>query len=163
MVLPCTKIIRAVDPDSATFLLLLGLVFTKPEILPCDMIPGHTASVGVDGVAIRISPSTTRCNPFTRCKRGKQETSNDRFERRHVNSLEKMSINQPRLVCTTSHMIYYSQAGDRMALTRRPTMVRMVVCGSTWRRRRNSDFSVDDHLLALERGVVLDNYGLHCL
>jgi hypothetical protein len=36
----------------------------------------------------------------------------------------------------------------------------MVDCGSTWRRRRNrnSDFSVDDRVLAFERGVVLGDY-----
>jgi hypothetical protein len=163
MILPCTKVVRAVDPNSAAFLLLLGLVFTKPEVLSSDMIPSHTTSVGVDGVAICISPSAAWSNPLARCEGGKQETSNDGFERRHVGNLEKLSINQPRLVvCTTLHMIYYSQADDRLSLPRRPNTSRNIVCGSTWRRRRNSDFSVDDHLLALERGVVLDIYELYC-
>jgi hypothetical protein len=163
MVLPCSKIVRAVDPNSTTLFVLFSLVFTEPEVFSSDVIPSHTASVSIDRIAICVPPSTTGSDPLARCKGGKQETSKDGLDRKHSRYLKKLSTNQPRSMSMyTLRMIYYGQAGDRMALPRTPTKPRVVVCGSTRRRRRNSDFSVDDHLLALERGVVLDNYELCC-
>ena len=105
MELPCSKIVRAVDSNSTTLLLLFSLVFTKPEVFSSDVIPSHTARVGIDGVAICIPPSTTGSDPLARCKRGKQETSNEGLERMHSDDRRKLSINQPRLPVRLTHDI----------------------------------------------------------
>lgn len=124
MELPCSQIIRAVDPNSTTLFLLFSLVFTKPEVFPSDVIPSHTARVGIDGVSISISPSATGSDPLARCKRGKQETSNDGFEGMHSDDRRKLSTNQPRLTSTHHSSYTISQAVDRMVLPRRPTRPR---------------------------------------
>lgn len=124
MELPCPEIVRAVDSDTTTLFLLFSLVFTKPEILASDMIPRHTASVSIDCVPVSISPSTTRSNPLGRCKGGKEDASDDGLERRHGGDRGEAVFQPPPVNRYYSYMIYYSQAGDRIVLPRRPTIPR---------------------------------------
>jgi len=77
MELPCPKIVRAVDSDAATFFLLFSLVLAEPEVLPSDLIPRNTPGVGIDVVAVRVTPSTTWSNPFGRCEGSQKCTDND--------------------------------------------------------------------------------------
>jgi hypothetical protein len=84
MELPCSKIIRAVDSNPATFFLLFRLVLAEPEVLPGDLIPCDTPGMGVDVVAVGVPPTTAWSNPFGRCKGSKESADNDRFDGRHA-------------------------------------------------------------------------------
>jgi len=57
MGLPGCEIIRAVHRDTTALLLLLGLVFAKPEELARVTVNGHSTGVGVEEVALRVIPT----------------------------------------------------------------------------------------------------------
>jgi hypothetical protein len=90
MVGPCPKVIGTIDPNTTALFLLFSLVFTKPEVFPSDVVPGHTASVSIDRIAVCVFPSTTGSNPLARCKGGEEKSSDNRLERRHGCDLKKL-------------------------------------------------------------------------
>lgn len=77
MRLPCAKIIRTVDSDAASFLLLFSLVLAKPEEFTSDMVPRYTSSMCIDDIAIGIPPSASGDNPLGRGQRSKSDASNE--------------------------------------------------------------------------------------
>jgi hypothetical protein len=89
--LPCSKIIRAVDSNASTFLLLFSLVLAEPKVFPSNLIPCNTPGVGIDVVAVRVAPSTTWSNPFGRCEGSQQSADKDRSDGRHAVDLSVLT------------------------------------------------------------------------
>lgn len=92
MVLPGSKVVRAVYGNATSLLLLFGFVFAKPEVLPSDVIPGNTTSMGIYDSTVRVTPSAGWNNPFGRRKRTDKKPDKGRFHRQHCKSELRLPI-----------------------------------------------------------------------
>lgn len=141
MELPCSQVVRAVDRHTTSLLLLFGLVLAKPKELSRNMVPGYTASVGVDEITVSIVPSTSGDDPFGRSQKGEQSANNEGSDGHH--GRECKSCFSRSHIDRLQHLPdIFEPSRQPQAIDPRGRLYQDSICGSTWRRRRNCDFSV---------------------